>query len=297
MASASALSALAACTSRPAQVCGLGCAGDAALLSHRLGAPLRSERIFHQVEPFPGPEEMAAWAARRVPVSSFKTLDASGAPIPFASVAAGAADLQLDTLSRSLNDGLRGDMVLIYFHEPEAEAGAARTDFAAAFRQVRSRVDQALTTAARERIRWAMCLTHSYYTDGSADLFYPGDDAVDLLAVDGYNWCPGSGHGGGPIAFRDLFTGALAFSRRHAKPWMITEVGTWNDPAPGRSKAEWIAAAVPAVKEWSSLEAVLWFEYNTGFRCDWTIGEDADALAAFKRLGEGLCRDGEHGSA
>jgi hypothetical protein len=288
--SAVALPIIGACSSQPARVCGLGCAGDADVFAARLGAPLRYERIYHRTESFPGPLEAAAWAGGRIPVVSFKTLDAAGQPIPFASVAAGGADAQLDALARSLEVGLVGDIVLIYFHEPEEEAGAERADFAAAFRRVRARIERGLSRAVRDRIRWAMCLTYAYYGDGSANEFYPGDDVVDVLAVDGYNWCPGSGHGSNATSFRELFADAEGFARDHDKTWLVTEVGTWDDPAPGQSKADWIGEAVPVVEEWSSLEAVLWFEHDAGFRCDWSIGDDADALAAFRRLGERMCQ-------
>jgi hypothetical protein len=288
-ASAAVLPRLVACSSDPPEVCGLGCAGDADAFAARLGAPLQYERIYHQVEPFPGPSEVAAWAAGRIPVSSFKTLDAVGAPIPFAQVAEGLADAQLDAVARSLDEGVKDKLVLIYFHEPEEEAGQRPADFAAAFAHVRSRIEQTLGSTTRRRIRWAVCLTHAYYTNGSSTEYLPGNDVVDVLAVDGYNWCPGSGHGERRIDFRSLFEHAEAFARARGKPWLITEVGTWDDPEPGWSKADWIEDAASVIEGWPSLEAVMWFEHSAGFACDWSLGSDEDALEAFKDLGERMC--------
>jgi hypothetical protein len=293
VASAAALPGLAACSSDPVRVCGLGCAGEANVLVEQLGTPLQYERIYHKTEMFPDAQEAAAWQAGRMPVSSFKTLDAAGGHVSFASVASGAADAQLDALALSLDAGLRRDIVLIYFHEPEGETGEtgeASADFAAAFRHVRSRIERGLMLAVRDRIRWSMCLTYGPYADGSVNEFYPGDDMIDVVAVDGYNWCPGSGHGTHQIAFRELFTAAEAFAREHGKPWLVTEVGTWDDPASGWSKAEWIDQAAPVVEEWPSLEAVMWYERSESeSECDWAIGEDGDALDAFRRLGEQMC--------
>ena len=124
--------------SQPARVCGLGCAGDADAFDSQLGVPLQYERIFHQTESFPGPREDAAWAAGRVPVTSFKTLDAparrSRSQRSPQVRPTGSSTPWLETLRTRV----RRDMVLIYFHEPEAEAGVNRVDFAAAFRHVRT---------------------------------------------------------------------------------------------------------------------------------------------------------------
>ena len=270
----------AGCSSAP-PTCGLGCAGDTASLESAIGHRLKYERIYHRTEPFPDAQEQAAWAARRIPVTSFKTLQDDGSAIPFAEVAAGADDDHLRALAAAIRPFGRRPWILIYFAEPEDDVGESPEDFAPAFRRVRDVMGD-----LGPGITWAHNVSHGTYDDGDGELYYPGDDYVDYIACDGYNWCPGSGHGTEKETFERLFAVTNQFAERKGKPWLATEVGTWDDPTPGWSKAEWIEQMGRTAKAWARLKGIMWFEHDSdeSTLCDWKIQDRADAIEAFAAL-------------
>jgi hypothetical protein len=271
---------LASCSSEPT-TCGLGSAGDTDRLQAAIGRPLRYERIFHRTELFPNDEERRAWAAGRLPVSSFKTLNDDGSTIAFADVAAGAADDHLRRLAAAIRARGARPMLLLYFPEPEDDVGDAPEDFAPAFRHVREVMGD-----LGGDIQWAHTLSHGTYDDGDGDLYYPGDDYVDCITCDGYNWCPEAGHGTEKESFAKLFAATNRFAKEKGKVWYATEVGTWDDPSPGWDKASWIEGMGRTAKRWPGLRGIMWFEHDTdeGFLCDWKIAGDPDAVDAFAAL-------------
>ena len=271
------------CSSSPKDPpsCGLGCAGDVDHLEASIGHPLRYQRIYHRAEPFPGPEEQAAWSAGRYPVSSFKTLRADGSPVPFADVMNGAADTQLLSLANAIRPSGSRPMLLLYFPEPEDDVADAPQDFAPAFRHVRDVMGDLGTG-----VKWAHTLSHPAYTEGLGDLYYPGDDYVDYITCDGYNWCPDAGHGTTKRTFSQLFTATNGFAEEKRKEWFVTEVGSWDDPAPGWSKASWIEGMGRTAKRWPALRGIMWFNHDLadGFLCDWRIEDTPTAVDAFGAL-------------
>lgn len=110
----------------------------------------------------------------------------------------------------------------------------------------------------------------------SAD--YPGDDVVDWVALDGYNW--GGLNGQAWTSFRDLFEHSyaemLALTR---KPLMIAETAC----APG-DKADWINRAFleDLPQRFPAVRAVVWFDMNK--ETDWRVNSDPAALAAWRRV-------------
>jgi hypothetical protein len=63
-------------------------------------------------------------------------------------------------------------------------------------------------------------------------------------------------------------------------------VGTWDDPTPGWSKAEWIDGMGRTAKAWAGLRGIMWFEHDSqeSTLCDWKIQDRADAIQAFAAL-------------
>jgi hypothetical protein len=98
--------------------------------------------------------------------------------------------------------------------------------------------EQGVTNAA-----WTWVMTPTGFTETAntpAGDFYPGDDVVDWLALDPYNWygCAPAV----PTAWQSMAQAAGPFRtwpQPHGKPLMLAEWGFVEDPAgPGR-RADW----------------------------------------------------------
>jgi beta-mannanase len=122
-----------------------------------------------------------------------------------------------------------------------------------------------------QTVQWVWCVN---FTDGKgspAEAFYPGDDYVDWMAVDGYNW-------GRSETWSTWQTPAEVFepmiSRLQAlsgKPIAITEVGTsavTEDGIDPARKSAWIADFFRRVPRWN-VKMVAWF--NADKAHEWAV--------------------------
>jgi hypothetical protein len=206
-------------------------------------------------------EYIRTWGARvavasgHVPVLSINTVGTT-----WAAVASGSQDSVIREQARQVA-AIPGTVYLSLDQEPENAPGSP-AQLAAAWRHY-----VAIYRAAGViNVRWTLILLASSFNGGgqTADAYYPGDDVVDVVAADGYNW-----QGVRPVAgrsFAQVFTAFYAWGAAHRKPMMIAGFGM--AAVPGR--AQWITNAAATVRSWPSLQAVLWSDAG-----DFTIGPDA----------------------
>lgn len=117
-------------------------------------------------------------------------------------------------------------------------------------------------------------------------LYYPGDDVVDVIGVDGYNW--GDDHDPWHTwdSFASIFAEVLTeFERRYpTKRAMIAEMGSCpDDPAqPGR-RATWIREAHATLQHFPQVESIIWFNFDKRREGEhnWRIDADPESLRAF----------------
>jgi hypothetical protein len=161
-------------------------------------------------------------------------------------------------------------------------------EYVAAWRHIRELFDE----HGAGHVTWVWNVSEKNHPE-SLSLWYPGDDVVDWVAVDGYNWdAPQYWRQGENTwrlldqVFRPSFDDMSTFVPAD-KPRMIAETAT-NDRAddPGK-KAAWICdaygralpEALPEVK------AVMWFDEPTnegGWIVPWPIDSSEDSQAAFQ---------------
>lgn len=108
---------------------------------------------------------------------------------------------------------------------------------------------------------------------------YPGDDYVDEIGVDGYNWGDDGTHGWASPDY--LFTASLARLRALApsKPILIAEVGSADSPDPAR-KAAWISEFVTLATTEPGVDGFIWFQANK--ERDWRFNSNPHAANAFR---------------
>lgn len=125
-------------------------------------------------------------------------------------------------------------------------------------------------------VRWLWCPNAVSTHDAPLAEWYPGDDYVDALALDGYNW--GDAKPAGEwISPAELFDPALTELRNinADKPILIGEVACAER---GGSKADWIADFVDYVAGQPEVDGFVWFEHDK--ETDWRIVSSPAAAAA-----------------
>ena len=132
---------------------------------------------------------------------------------------------------------------------------------------------------------WVWCPVSLHFYTLTAQPFYPGDDVVDWICADGYNWAPGKPNL--PYeAFQRLFQAFYDFGVRHGKPLMVGETGA-QENNPG-DKARWINAMHESVKaHYPNVEAFLYFDVDdsgANGNYDWRLHSSPEAIGAFREM-------------
>jgi mannan endo-1,4-beta-mannosidase len=104
--------------------------------------------------------------------------------------------------------------------------------------------------------------------------YYPGDEYVDYVGVDGFNF-------GNPwMSFYSIFNDSLSKLSKYNKPIYIFSMGS----VPGDKKAEWIKDSLGVqIYKYPKVQGFVWFNQN-GHDGNWLIDTDPNSLSAFKEV-------------
>jgi beta-mannanase len=109
---------------------------------------------------------------------------------------------------------------------------------------------------------------------------YPGDNYVDYVGVDGYNWGTTQSWGSTWQSFDQIFSAPYqALTQLTSKPILIPE---WASAEIGGNKAAWITDAFQqlASSKYARVVGADWFNMNK--ETDWRINSSSAALAAYQ---------------
>jgi len=149
----------------------------------------------------------------------------------------------------------------------------------AAWNHIRNLVNREVPTG----IKWVWSpYAHSYpdQPSNSIDSYFPGDDSLDMIAIDGYNWGD-SQEWSEWQSFEDIFSDSYeSLSALSQRPFMIGETGCDES---GGNKERWIAEAFNILKtRFNKIDALIWFDEKK--ECDWKISSSAASLQAFRAI-------------
>jgi hypothetical protein len=228
-------------------------------------------RTYHQNMAFPTSEEIdAAERGVKVVLTFRVSPDAT---------AAGEHDDQLREALAAMEEA-GGEWFVGYFHEPEVRLSPQ--EYRAAFRRI-ARIVRASPT-----VRSIAVLMAYTFTERNPDDWYPGDDAVDVLGIDGYDWLGCIANGGdartGAFArdFGDIFGPAVDYAEARGKPWIAAEFGRANDPSEPDARIGWLEDAAAWMREHPSMIGGAYFQHSVadGYRCNWALDEREREIAA-----------------
>ncbi len=115
-------------------------------------------------------------------------------------------------------------------------------------------------------------------------LAYPGDDYVDWIGIDEYNW-GASFIWSDWLEFEQIFANKVRIFSTHfpGKPIMIAEVGcTEESQLPGRTKSLWVRNMLDSLKRLTPIKALVWF--NSYKETDWRMESSEESLDAFREI-------------
>lgn len=244
-------------------------------LERQLGRTLDINHNFYPwTDPFPTQNERWDLEAGRIPLISW-----NGRDVTTREIARGAHDPMIRQRARSTKALGRAVMIRWFWEmdgRKKAEFAGEPEDYVAAWKHIVG----IFRAEGADNVRWVWCPNASAFNDGEAQEFYPGDDFVDWICADGYNWAPGRA-GDEWESFKDIFGGFYAWAALHGKPIMVGEFGV-QERNPG-DKARWITEAREVIKtDFPLLRAIVYFSSNADY--DWRLTTSDSALGAFRQM-------------
>lgn len=213
----------------------------------------------------------------------------------YAVIASGACDEFLRSVAQNLKSypntvllRFAWEMNLPDMHWSVENVNSTPDEFIAAWRHFHTiLVEEEVTN-----VEWVLSFNTSHPKTIPYAQLYPGDEYVDWVAIDGYNWGnshPWSGWASFAGVFKNSYEELIAVSD---KPLMISEV---NSAPTGGDKAEWLTdmleVAVPY--QFPRIQAIIFFNENktTGESVDWRLERSTKYLEAVtKALNQDLYR-------
>lgn len=218
--------------------------------------------------------EMVALASSggRLPLISWQPHDQS-----IADIAAG----EYDDYIWSWAQGVRASGVLVYLRPfPEMNGDwVPWNGQPATFRAAWRRMANIFDLAGADNVRWVFSpnVTDSPRTvDNRFELYYPGSDVVDVLALDGYNWGttrPWTAWRSFEEVFDEGYSRITALGDQSV--W-LAEMASSTD---GGDKAAWVVDML-ASTAFPRVEALIWFDEHK--EADWRMVADDAVAQAFR---------------
>jgi hypothetical protein len=247
-----------------------------------LGHPAGLVYSFHDIDDVvPSAFDRQVVASGRVlhvDIDSRDYSDPDPTTVPWAAVASGAYDQDLERTARGIAS-LHAPVFVTFDHEPDQPARAAvgtPAEFVAAWRHVHDLfVQQGATNAV-----WVWVVMALPQTYAATPSFWPGDAYVDWVSWDSYDEAGCRDGGADPAkrqSFRTATMGYLTWLRAHpgsgidlGKPMMISETGTVVRPANG--SPTWYDEVPDLLRAEPGIKAVtVWDHTGSDPACDFRL--------------------------
>lgn len=260
----------------------------------RIGRPLAIHHVYHA---WKGPligdvETLSAQEGRTLlinwkavlPARSGSSTRSAGGYVRWRTIANGDRDRQIRRKARELK-AFGQPVYLAFHHEPEDDRdldSKSRSGTRKSYKRAFRRIHRVFRAEGVTNVSFVWTLTGHTFRRGEADRWYPGDNVVDVVGVDAYNWF-GTGHAGGSTwtTFAAAFQPAYDWAIARGKPMWVTETGTLEDPSDPSRKAQWYYDMGAQAQAWPNLRAIVYF---TGAKYGWWPNSSQESLSAFRRV-------------
>jgi beta-mannanase len=199
----------------------------------------------------------------------------------------GSQNAHIDKTARGLRD-LKKPVILRFFWEMDGTANVGRALGPEQYKQAWRLLRQRFQAAGATNVEFAWVPTADGFRRGEAQKWYPGDDAVDWIGADGYNWYPVSNSGAAKWrSFAEIFTPFYQWASQRPKPLIIGETGAQEDPAVPNRKAQWLKdSAVAVERTFPRIKAVVYFNGDDRRQYPWMVESSAPSKSAWRSVGQ-----------
>lgn len=235
--------------------------------------------------------------SNRTVILSVKSNRLNGTVIPWASIANAQPGSTLHNEMVAWAERMKAWQKPVYWafnHEPEAGINRSKgtaTDYINAFRALR----EVFRDREATNVKFIWIMTDYSFFVGAQDRrdaakWYPGDDYVDAMGADAYNWfnCR-EGIDTAWWTLERIIKPFRDFGAAHpGKELWLTEWASADDPLnPGR-KGEWLGQAQALFKrpDYAQFKGVAYFDRFGGDQCFWQPNSTPAALSAFRTMAQ-----------
>ena len=241
-----------------------------------IGRRLAIDHHFYPWEKeFPTVREEADLQAGRIPMISWNGTFNLGIDL-------GLQDELIKTRAAGVK-ALPGKVFIRWMWEMDGRKKADDTWHPALYVAAWRRIHDVFAAEGVTNVQWVWCPNATAFRSGderNAPAYYPGDEYVDWICADGYNWAPGR-QGDQWRSFASIYRAFYQWGMARGKPLMVGEFGA-QERAPGE-KAQWLTEAREALKtEFPGIKAVVYFDANKHH--DWRVTTSPETLAAYRDM-------------
>ena len=269
-------------------------------LQTSLGRQLSVVRRYLLWEEPPSQDELVSWTVAQgsTPFISVRPQRADGSVVPWLDIATATPGSPVDLEIRQWAAEIASLGTPAYFtlhHEPEIVENmvfGSNSDFVAAWRKM---VDtfrlEGVTNAEYVWVMTSYAFSLPNTDRRSAGLWYPGDQWVDHIGADPYNWSDCRVNI--TNSWRDLevlLTPVRDFAALHPSTGLVVaEFGSAEDGSDPNRKAEWVTEIRRLLRrpEWGQVRLIMAFHADhqePGSSCDWWVDSSVESLAAYGDL-------------
>ena len=231
------------------------------------------------VEPFYTPELERVWDGGAVPLVTWEPETEAGKGIPLREIVGKRYDRYIRKSAEAA--AAWGKPIMVRFaHEMnggwypwgnEVDGNTPRL-----YREAWHRIFWIFRNHGAGNVRWVWSPNGDAGGGHPLAVFYPGDEFVDWVGIDGFCWGGDIGWPSFTAIFGSTYDRIVKFT---SKPIMIAETAAGEE---GGNKAEWIASALGReAPAFPNLRALVWFN-DEDPRADFRVDSSPPALAAFR---------------
>ena len=244
---------------------------------HDIGRRLAIDHHFYPWDKeFPTAREKADLRDGRIPMISWngKTLNLA--------IGLGQHDELIRTRAHAVK-ALGGKVLIRWMWEMDGRQKAEHTTHPALYIAAWRHIHDVFADEGATNVQWVWCPNATAFRtedERNAPAYYPGDDYVDWICADGYNWAPGRKNDQWR-SFASIYQDFYDWGLARGKPLMVGEYGA-QERNPGE-KARWLTEAREALKtKFPGIKAVVYFDADKHH--DWRVTTSPETLAAFRDM-------------